>query len=105
MRLASWNGRIGVIALTPAPTVSIYTTDIRDFVKCVLTHSAAFAVLFGISTLAFVVQGLFNKRWLGFTIVMASGCALEVIGYAGRVWAYSHLWSQVSHGSTALSKY
>ncbi|KAF1941376.1 sphingoid long-chain base transporter RSB1 [Clathrospora elynae] len=60
------------------------------------SHSTnlAFAVLFGVSMVAFLVQGVFSKRWLGFTISMASGCAVEVIGYIGRVLAYDDVWSQ-----------
>lgn len=39
-----------------------------------------FTVLFGISMIAYLAQGIVGKRWLGFTIAMVSGCALEVIG-------------------------
>lgn len=56
----------------------------------------AFAVLFGISALAFLGQGIARKRWLGFTIAMVSGCTLEVIGYAGRVMAADQLYYEVS---------
>jgi hypothetical protein len=60
----------------------------------------AFTVLFGISLVVFLAQGFFvGKRWLGFTIAMVSGCALEVIGYIGRVMAYNDLWSNVSKQS------
>jgi hypothetical protein len=57
----------------------------------------AFAVLFGISALAFLAQGIASKKgWVGFTIAMVLGCVIEVIGYAGRVRAYDHLYSEVS---------
>lgn len=57
----------------------------------------AFAVLFGISALTFLGQGIFSgKKWLGFTIAMVSGCAIEAIGYAGRVMAYNEPESEVS---------
>ena len=55
----------------------------------------AFTVLFGISTLAFLAQGIVGKRWLGFTIAMVSGCALEIIGYIGRVLAFDDLYHEV----------
>lgn len=57
----------------------------------------AFAVFFGISALTYLVQGIFGgKKWLGFTITMVSGCAIEVIGYVGRVMAYNEPESEVS---------
>ncbi|KAF2823165.1 RTA1-domain-containing protein [Ophiobolus disseminans] len=54
----------------------------------------AFAVLFGICALAFLLQGFRSKKWLGFTIAMAGGCLIEVAGYVGRYVAYEDLWSQ-----------
>ncbi|KAF2028290.1 RTA1-domain-containing protein [Setomelanomma holmii] len=54
----------------------------------------AFAVLFGISALVFLGQGIVGKRWLGFTVAMVSGCVLEVIGYAGRVMAATGLYHE-----------
>ncbi|KAH3962333.1 hypothetical protein HBI80_034600 [Parastagonospora nodorum] len=56
--------------------------------------NTAFAVLFGISALLFLVQGIASrKRWLGFTIAMVAGCALEVVGYAGRIRAWTDLYT------------
>jgi hypothetical protein len=56
----------------------------------------AFAVLFGISALAFLIQGTASKkRWLGFTFAMVLGCVTEVVGYVGRVKAYDDLYSEV----------
>lgn len=68
------------------------------YFQYVPTKSAnmAFAVMFGISALAFLGQGIMGKRWLGFTIAMVSGCVLEVIGYAGRVMAADQLYYEVS---------
>ena len=55
----------------------------------------AFTVLFGVSTLAYLAQGIVGKKWLGFTIAMAAGCVIEVIGYIGRVLAYNDLFHEV----------
>jgi hypothetical protein len=55
----------------------------------------AFTVLFGLSTIAYLVQGIAGKRWLGFTIAMTSGCTLEVIGYVGRVLAHGDMFAEV----------
>jgi hypothetical protein len=56
-----------------------------------------FIVLFAISTTAYLAQGLISKKWLGFTIAMASGCTLEVVGYAGRVMAHHDVFDDVSN--------
>ncbi|KAH6643617.1 RTA1 like protein-domain-containing protein [Boeremia exigua] len=53
-----------------------------------LVANLAFLLLFGLSTLAYIGQGFLNKAWLGFTIAMVCGCALEVVGYVGRVLAW-----------------
>jgi protein-S-isoprenylcysteine O-methyltransferase Ste14 len=67
--------------------------------------NTAFAVLFGISALLFLVQGIASrKRWLGFTIAMVAGCALEVVGYAGRIRAWTDLYTDVSLPSPASSR-
>ncbi|KAH7081363.1 sphingoid long-chain base transporter RSB1 [Paraphoma chrysanthemicola] len=88
---------------TPAPAIDPNWRDNCTPALCgfqyayfqyVPTKSAnmAFAVLFGISALAYLGQGIARKRWLGFTIAMVSGCVLEVIGYAGRVMAADQLY-------------
>ncbi|KAF2019773.1 putative sphingoid long-chain base transporter RSB1 [Aaosphaeria arxii CBS 175.79] len=53
-----------------------------------LAANILFTVLFGISTILFIGQGVLSRRFLGFTIAMVSGCALEVIGYIGRDLSY-----------------
>ncbi|KAF1931828.1 uncharacterized protein M421DRAFT_406130 [Didymella exigua CBS 183.55] len=50
-----------------------------------LGANRTFLILFRLSTLAYAGQGFLNKAWLGFTIAMGCGCALEVIGYVGRI--------------------
>jgi hypothetical protein len=57
--------------------------------------NVAFTALFGLSTIAYLVQGIAGKRWLGLTIAMASGCALEVVGYIGRVLAHRDMFAEV----------
>ncbi|KAF2397974.1 RTA1-domain-containing protein [Trichodelitschia bisporula] len=47
-----------------------------------------FAALFGLSLLASVLQGLFARRWIGFTVAMCSGSVLELLGYIGRYLSY-----------------
>jgi hypothetical protein len=64
----------------------------------------AFAILFGISALAFLAQGIASKkRWLGFTIAMVLGCIIEVVGYVGRVMAYEDIYSEVNAYSSATA--
>jgi uncharacterized membrane protein len=64
----------------------------------------AFAVLFGISALAFTAQGIASKkRWMGFTVAMVLGCVIEVVGYVGRAQAYDDLYTEVSIYSSATA--
>ncbi|KAL5120739.1 Mitochondrial import inner membrane translocase subunit Tim17-A [Pleosporales sp. CAS-2024a] len=54
----------------------------------------AFAILFALSTLLFLAQGIvMKKNCLGFTIAMLTGCAIEVAGYVARVLAYDDMYS------------
>lgn len=51
-----------------------------------LAASIVFIVIFGISTVVFVVQGWkYRRTWLAFSIVFSLGCALETVGYIARV--------------------
>ena len=63
-----------------------------------LIINAAFLVLFGISFITFVVQGTADAKWLGFSLAMAAGCALEVAGYAGRILAQQDMFAEVCIG-------
>ena len=68
-----------------------------------LAANSFFLAIFGLSTSLFLVQAVLSKRFLGFTIAMVSGCALEVIGYVGRIMSYYNPFSEVSITSpTAL---
>jgi len=58
--------------------------------------NATFTALFGLSMLLFLVQGIIGKRWMGFTIAMVTGCALEVVGYLGRILASQDMFNEVS---------
>jgi hypothetical protein len=59
-------------------------------------------VLFGISTTAFILQILLSKRYFGFSIMMISGGILEVLGYAGRLWARDYMWTEVCDASSGV---
>jgi hypothetical protein len=99
-------------ATTPGNTDAFTATDYEQPPKCTFdicgfdgayfayrpskVANLAFAVLFGISASAFVVQGIARKRWPGFTIAMALGCIVEVAGYVARVLAHDDLYSEVS---------
>ncbi|KAG0136693.1 RTA1 like protein-domain-containing protein [Tuber indicum] len=48
--------------------------------------------LFGLSMLAHIGQGIKYKTW-GFLASMFLGCFAEIIGYAGRIWAYHEPFS------------
>lgn len=53
-----------------------------------LAANILFTAIFGLSTLLFLGQAVLSKRFTGFSIAMICGCALEVIGYIGRVLSY-----------------
>lgn len=57
--------------------------------------NALFIAIFSLSLILFMGQGIWSKRFLGFTIAMVSGNILEVLGYAGRLWAYYQPFSEV----------
>ncbi|KAF2793980.1 RTA1-domain-containing protein [Melanomma pulvis-pyrius CBS 109.77] len=59
-----------------------------------LPANALFLAVFAISTLLFIGQGLLSKRFIGFSVAMISGCALEVIGYVGRVLSHSNPFAE-----------
>jgi hypothetical protein len=60
-----------------------------------LPANALFLALFALSTILFIGQGVLSRRFLGFTIAMVSGCALEVIGYVGRVMSHRNPFAEV----------
>lgn len=59
--------------------------------------NALFIALFSISLLCFLGQAIFSRRYIGFSIAMISGSALEVLGYGGRLWAYFNPFEEVSY--------
>lgn len=61
-----------------------------------LAANSLFLAIFSLSLCLFLVQGVLSRRFLGFTIAMASGCALEILGYIGRVMSYYNPFEEVS---------
>lgn len=57
-----------------------------------LALNAVLLALFGISLVSNLIQGVAFKTW-GFTIAMVLGNIAEIIGYSGRIWAYSEPWA------------
>jgi RTA1 like protein len=71
------------------------TCDIEDSIYSYqpsLSANIAFAVLFGITGIAHVVQGVLTKK-RAFWIATAIGCAAEVGGYAGRILSHYNPWA------------
>jgi len=64
------------------------------FYRVSLASNVVFAVLFGISVLAFLITFITTRRALAFSVAMLSGTILEVIGYAGRIMSWKNQWSQ-----------
>jgi hypothetical protein len=59
-----------------------------------LAANSFFLALFSLSTVLFIGQA-FNKRFVGFSIAMISGCILEILGYIGRVMSYHNPFVEV----------
>jgi hypothetical protein len=59
-----------------------------------LGANVAFAALFGLSVLGFLIAFITTRRALAFSVAMLSGTILEVIGYAGRLISWKNQWSE-----------
>ncbi|KAF2681697.1 RTA1-domain-containing protein [Lentithecium fluviatile CBS 122367] len=60
-----------------------------------IAANSFFIVLFGLSTLLFIFQGMkFSRKWMGFGIAMVCGGVLEIIGYIGRIMANKDVFSE-----------
>ncbi|KAF2469265.1 putative RTA1 domain protein [Lindgomyces ingoldianus] len=59
-----------------------------------LPANALFLALFALSTVLFIGQGVLSRRFVGFTIAMVCGCALEVIGYVGRIGSHKNPFAE-----------
>lgn len=60
-----------------------------------LPANATFLALFSLSLCSFLAQVHLSKRFIGFTIAMASGCILEVLGYISRIMSYHNPFNEV----------
>lgn len=60
-----------------------------------LPANAVFLALFSLSLCCFIVQAALSRRFIGFTIAMVSGCALEVLGYVGRIMSWYNPFNEV----------
>lgn len=60
-----------------------------------LAMNGLLLAIFGLSLVLNIIQGVAFKTW-GFLIAMFFGNLAEIIGYAGRVWAYSDPWADDS---------
>lgn len=69
-----------------------------------LAANSVFLALFSLSTLLFLFQAILSKRFLGFTIAMVSGCALEVVGYIGRIMSHHNPFDEVCYIKTCAKE-
>lgn len=60
-----------------------------------LAANGLFTALFGLSLVAFVIQGFASRRFVGFSIAMICGSILEILGYIGRVTAHNKPFNEV----------
>ncbi|KAI0126170.1 RTA1 like protein-domain-containing protein [Xylariales sp. AK1849] len=59
-----------------------------------LAPNAAFAGLFGLSLIGFLVVFAFTRRNVSFTVSLILGILCEIIGYAGRILSWENQWSE-----------
>ncbi|KAI9812307.1 MAG: hypothetical protein M1827_004756 [Pycnora praestabilis] len=59
-----------------------------------LAANSVFLALFSLSLICFLFQGFLSKRFVGFTIAVCCGCALEVLGYVGRLMSHHDPFNQ-----------
>jgi hypothetical protein len=60
-----------------------------------LGANAALAALFGISTLLYIGTYVYTRRAIAFTVALAIGTTLEILGYVGRLMSWKDPWSEV----------
>ena len=60
-----------------------------------LPANAVFLALFSLSLCGFILQAALSRRFVGFTVAMVSGCALEVLGYIGRIMSWYNPFNEV----------
>lgn len=64
------------------------------FYRVSLGANAAFLALFSASLIGFIVVFVLTRRGFAFTLAMASGVALEVVGYIGRIMSWKNQWAE-----------
>jgi hypothetical protein len=82
----------------PNPECTFATCDIHDSwyqYRPSLEANAIFTAIFTISLLSFVAQGIYSKRFIGFSVAMACGTLGEALGYGGRIMMYNNPWKKV----------
>lgn len=60
-----------------------------------LVANGIFLALFSFSLVCFLLQARLSRRFIGFTIAMAIGCVIEVIGYVGRIMSHHNPFNEV----------
>jgi hypothetical protein len=68
-----------------------------------LGANAAFAAIFGVSSILYAVQGFQSKKFIAFSVAMMLGCIGETLGYIGRILMWQDPFAEV--GQTACEYY
>jgi RTA1 like protein len=71
-------------------TCSVLTSVLRY--RPSLAANAIFVALFGLSFVVHAVQGVRWRTW-AFMVAMLLGCAVEMVGYGGRIMMYRNPFS------------
>jgi len=59
-----------------------------------LAANSTFTALFSISLALYLIQAVYSRRFVGFSVAMICGSILEVLGYIGRVMAHNNPFSE-----------
>lgn len=60
-----------------------------------LPANSLFAALFGLTLILFLVQAVWSRKFIAFSVAMISGSVLELLGYIGRIMAHSKPFDEV----------
>ncbi|QDS69637.1 hypothetical protein FKW77_009037 [Venturia effusa] len=61
-----------------------------------LPANSLFAALFGLTLILFLVQAVWSRKFIAFSVAMISGSVLELLGYIGRIMAHSKPFDETS---------
>jgi hypothetical protein len=78
------------------PTICPIETSFYNY-RIDLAANIAFLVFFSIALVIYPALWIYTRRGHVFAIAINLGLITEIIGYGGRIWAYSGQWSEAAY--------